>query len=154
MKGPPDMRRPGSLVAAVALAAAGVVLWPIVPSALAASGSFTYTDAAGVSKTSANPPDDSCITLAGSGKISNNTDTPVGFFSDPSCKTRVASVDQSDSGAVPQYGSIEFSKANKPQRRREERSRSDNNYDRDNQQRRSPLSNGGSGGGLGGLLGN
>jgi hypothetical protein len=119
-----------------------------VPDALAASGSFTYTDAAGVSKTSANPPDQNCITLAGSGKISNNTDTPVGFYSDTSCKDRVAAVDKGDSGAVPQYGSIEFSRDNTPRPKRQPQRQDDNS----NRGRQSPTGSLPSGG-LGGLLG-
>jgi hypothetical protein len=140
--------RPGSLVAATAIAGAVVLLWPNVPHALAASGSFTYTDAAGVSKTSANPPDDSCIKLAGSGKVSNNTDTPVGFYSDTSCKNRVAAVDKGDSGAVPQYASIQFGEDNKPQPNREPQRQ--DNTDRGRPSRNGTLP---STGGLGGLLG-
>lgn len=142
--------RPGSLIAATAIAGAVVLLWPNVPNALAASGSFTYTDAAGVSKTSANPPDDYCITLAGSGKISNNTDTPVGFFSDAKCQSRVAAVDKGDSGAVPQYGSVEFSRDNKPQAKRKPERRDDDRGS-GRSSRGGALPSGG--GGLGGLLG-
>jgi hypothetical protein len=92
-----------------------VLLWPNVPNAVAAEGSFTYSDAAGVSKTSANPPDDSCIALIGSGQVSNNTNVPVGFYQTKDCKDRVATVDEGDSGSVPQYASIMFSKDNKPE---------------------------------------
>jgi hypothetical protein len=102
----------------MALAGAVVLLWPNAPQAAAASGSFTYVDAAGVSKTSANPPDDYCIKLSGSGQIANNTDVPVGFYQTTDCKQRVAVVAKGDSGSVPQYASVMFSQDNKPQPKR------------------------------------
>jgi hypothetical protein len=98
------------------MAAAGAVtlFWPNVPTAAAAEGTFTYTDAAGVSHTSANPPDNYCITLPGSGEIANHTDTPVGFYKTGNCMQKVASVDHGDSGSVPTYGSVMFSENNAP----------------------------------------
>lgn len=104
----------GSLICAAAAAGAIVLLWPNVPTAAAAEGTFTYTDAAGVSKTSANPPDDYCVVLAGKGQIANDTDQPVGFYKTGDCKEKVASVAKGDSGAVPQYGSVKFSRDNAP----------------------------------------
>lgn len=112
----------------MALAGAAVLLWPNAPQAAAAQGSFTYTDAAGVSKTSANPPDNYCIKLNGSGEITNNTGTPVGFYQTSDCKTRVAVVDKGDSGKVPTYASVMFSKDNKPRAREDERGPRDRDY--------------------------
>lgn len=92
-----------------------MLFWPNAPMAAAAEGTFTYTDAAGVSKTSANPPDDYCVVLAGKGEIANDTDQPVGFYKTGDCKEKVASVAKGDSGSVPQYGSVMFSRTNAPQ---------------------------------------
>jgi hypothetical protein len=142
--------KPGSLVGAVALAGAVVLLWPNAPQAAAATGTFTYTDATGVSKTSANPPDDSCIPLTGSGEVANNTGVPVGFYKTKDCKQRVAVVNTSDSGKVPQYASIMFSQDNKPEQRGHSGGgRGSSHSGRGDRDRGS---SGGSGG-LGGLLG-
>jgi hypothetical protein len=106
----------GSLLGAAALAGAVVLLWPNAPTASAASGTFTYTDAAGVSKTSANPPDDYCIVLPGAGEAANDTDSPVGFYKTADCKQKVASVGQGDSGSVPTFGSVKFSRDDAPKK--------------------------------------
>ncbi|HZZ46236.1 MAG TPA: hypothetical protein VFE65_05080 [Pseudonocardia sp.] len=144
--------RPGSVLAAAALAGVAVLLWPNAPQAAAAQGSFTYTDAAGVSKTSANPPDNYCIKLNGSGEITNNTGTPVGFYETADCKTRVAAVDKGDSGKVPTYASVKFSKDNKPRsRENSDNDRGDSDRDYRDEPRRS--NNRGKLGGLGGLGG-
>jgi hypothetical protein len=140
--------KPGSIVCAAALAGAIVLFWPNAPQAFAAQGTFTYTDAAGVSKTSANPPDDYCIKLNGSGEITNRTNVPVGFYQTADCKTRVAAVDKGDSGRVPTYASVMFSRDNQP---RSKRSRE--RFDEPRRTNHSPLG-GSNGGGLGGLLGN
>ncbi|HEY4005161.1 MAG TPA: hypothetical protein VGM60_08260 [Pseudonocardia sp.] len=93
---------------ASALAVALVMLHPNAPTAAAATGTFTYTDAAGVTRTSANPPDGSCIVLAGAGKVANDTSTPVGFYRTGNCQEKVANVAKGDAGSVPMYGSVMF----------------------------------------------
>ena len=103
-----------SMSALCALSVALVVLWPFVPQAAAAEGSFTYTNSAGVSKTSANPPDDSCIALVGSGEVHNRTNVSVGFYWTADCKNRVGAVDRDSSGSVSRFASILFSERNAP----------------------------------------
>lgn len=99
--------RIGAFFCAAAAAGAVVLFSPNPPTASAATGSFTYTDAAGKSQTSSNPPSGRCVALVGSGLIKNMTNAEVSLYdSMEACqrgelKDRIAEVGKMKSSKEP-----------------------------------------------------